>query len=348
MHFRPKIMHDEKKSFRRRRVAVLVFPSFSNHCLANAIEPLRAANSLLGIEVYAWDYLSLAGGPVTSSSGLTVETGSALSDHPGGDYLFVMPSYDFRAHATPACARALRAARRRFKTLVGMDMGSWLLASADLLSGRKATIHWDELTNFAESFPDVDVEDSRVVHDGDILSCGGTTTTFDLILDLVETHHGAMLRLEIVSLFMYGETSPRTMTMLPPHPRQMPEAGVAMMRRNVEKPLPIATLAAQLGITRKAFERCCMQRFGIGPQRLYLATRLREAKRLIGQSGMSVTEIASRCGYRDASAMTRAFRKEFGLTPRELRRPANRPPTHGPSSSYSHAAALATSPITIK
>jgi transcriptional regulator GlxA family with amidase domain len=188
-----------------------------------------------------------------------------------------------------------------------------------MLAGRKATIHWDELTNFAESFPDVDVKDDRVVHDGDILSCGGATTSFDLVLDLLEEHHGAMLRLDVSSLFMYGEASPRTITMPQLPSRQIPEAGVALMRRNVEKPLPIAGLAAQLGITRKAFERCCMERFGIGPQRLYLATRLREAKRMIEHSGMSVTEIASRCGYRDASAMTRAFGKEFGVTPRALR-----------------------------
>jgi len=35
---------------------------------------------------------------------------------------------------------------------------------------------------------------------------------------------------------------------------------------------------------------------------------------------LSVAEIAVRCGYQDASAMTRAFRAEFGTTPRALRR----------------------------
>ena len=34
-----------------------------------------------------------------------------------------------------------------------------------------------------------------------------------------------------------------------------------------------------------------------------------------------VAEIALRCGYQDASAMTRAFRQEFGATPRRLREP---------------------------
>jgi AraC-like DNA-binding protein len=33
-----------------------------------------------------------------------------------------------------------------------------------------------------------------------------------------------------------------------------------------------------------------------------------------------VAEIALRCGYQDASAMTRAFRSEYGTTPQNLRR----------------------------
>ncbi|MDS9469315.1 helix-turn-helix domain-containing protein [Paracoccus sp. MBLB3053] len=316
MQFGSKIMQNEKYSRGPRKVAVLLFKSFSNHCLANAIEPLRAANNLSGRNLYAWQYISLDGRPVASSSGLTVQSEGALSDHAGADYLFVMPSYDFHSHATVQCARALRAARSRFGTLVGMDTGSWLLASAGLLSGRKATIHWDELTNLSEKFPDVNVSDDRVVHDGNILSCGGTTTTFELILDLIERHHGAMLRLEVAALFMYGESRP-----LPAlRSGSVAEAGMSLMRRSIETPLPVAELAAKLGLNRRSFGQRCMDRFGVGPRRLYLATRLREAKRLVEGTTMSVAEIATRCGYRDASAMTRAFRKEFDATPRDLRK----------------------------
>jgi len=320
MQFWPKIMPSEKISEPPRQVVVLLFKAFSNHCLANTIEPLRAANNLSGRTLYQWQYLSLDGAPVASSSGLVVQTGGALSDHPGGDYLMVMPSYDFLTHATVDCARALRAARKRFRTLVGMDTGSYLLAHAGLLAGRRATIHWDEMNTLSERFPEVEVVEDRVVDDGDILSCGGTSTAFELSLDLVERHHGAMLRLEVAALFMHGESRPDS----PLRPGQIPEAGMSLMRRAIETPLSIEEIAGRLGLGRKAFEKRCRERFGIGPQRLYLATRLREAKRLIEQTTISVAEIAARCGYADASAMTRAFRREFGTTPRALRqgRPA--------------------------
>ena len=309
-------MQIRKNSEKPITIAVLLFESFSNHCLANAIEPLRAANNLSGQKLYDWRFLSLDGRAMTSSSGLTVQIQSALSDHPGGDFLFVIPSYDFKDRVSESCNRALRAARKRFKTLVGMDTGSWLLASAGLLAGRRATIHWDELDHLAENFPDVEVVEDRVVHDDNIRSCGGATTTFEFSLDLIEEHYGSMLRLEVATLFMHGET-------VRPQPKyrpgQVPEAAVALMRRTIEKPMSIAALARELGMSRKLLEKRCMSRFGVGPGKLYLATRLREARRLLERSGMSVAEIAARCGYRDASAMTRAFRQEFGVTPRNLR-----------------------------
>lgn len=45
------------------------------------------------------------------------------------------------------------------------------------------------------------------------------------------------------------------------------------------------------------------------------------ARKLVADSDQSIGEIASRCGYENASAMTRAFKATFGVTPRKLRYP---------------------------
>ncbi|MBT9385998.1 helix-turn-helix domain-containing protein [Pseudooceanicola sp. CBS1P-1] len=296
------------------RVGVLLFPRFSNHCLSNAVEPLRACNDLTGRTLFEWRYLGLEGGAVPSSSGLSVQTEARLSDDPGGDLLFVLPCYDHRALATPACARALRAARRRYATLVGMDTGSWLLAAAGLLDGRRATIHWDEWQALAETFPAVDVVQERVVHDGDLRSCGGALTTFELLLDLVEELHGPALRLALAAFWMQPD-----MPAPSPAARDLPQAAALLMRRHIEQPLTIAQIAARLGLSRRRLERLCRARFGCGPDALYRDTRLREARRLMRHTGLSVAEVATRCGYLDASALTRAFRRHFGDTPTQAR-----------------------------
>lgn len=301
-------------------IGVLLFASFSNHCLANAVEPLRGANMLSRRALYDWQFLSLDGSDVASSSGLTVQPQGRLSDHPGGDFLLVMPSYDFERHATPGGLRALRAAAGRFRTVVGLDTGSYLMAAAGLLDGCSATIHWDELDTLAEHFPEINVTEDRFVIDGNRITCGGTTTTFELMLHLVGQHHGAMLRLEVAALFMHGEADPRAdpMTRLPRD--RLVQAAVSIMRRNIETPVPIGEIAARLRLSQRGLETHFGRETGLSPRAVYTALRLRQARLLAERTTLSVAEIATRCGYTDASAMTRAFRKEFGHAPSQLRR----------------------------
>lgn len=317
-------MHIWKSSSTCRTVGVLLFDAFSNHCLANAVEPLRAANTLARKQLYRWQFLSLDGAVVTSSSGLPVQPDMPLGRHPGGELLFVMPSYGYANHCTPACSKALRAASVRFRTLAAMDSGSWLLAAAGLLTGRQATIHWDELDLFAERFPEVEVVKDPTVTDGEILSCGGASTAFELVLGLIEQHHGPMLRIEVASLFMASGRGARPGPDLADAPTGRADI-LALMRRNIEEPLSVGALADRLGIGRKTLERECQRFYGMGPRRLYRAIRLRAIRRLLEDTRLPVEEIAARGGYRNASAMARAFRAEWGLAPSDLRRAITAP-----------------------
>ena len=94
-------------------IGILLFPEFSNLCLANAVEPLRAANSLARRPLYRWHFLGVQSGTIHSSSNLPVHIETRLSAYPGGDILLVMPSYGHTAHATPATLAALRACAPR-------------------------------------------------------------------------------------------------------------------------------------------------------------------------------------------------------------------------------------------
>ncbi len=300
-----------------RRVGLLLFPRFSMHCLANAVEPLRAANAVLGRKSYDWQFLTPDGQPVNSSSGLPVTPDAALG-HASGDLLALMPSYGARQLATPAMARALRAASGRFPTLVGMDMGTWLLAAADLLTGHHATIHWEEFEAFSEAFPEVRSVKKRLIMDGARWSCGGAMTAFDLVLRMIGQDHGEALRLEVAALFMQGE--PDGCADLRPRPRsQLVAAAIALMRDRLEDRLTITELAAVLGTSQRELEALFKRQLGASPRTVYRRIRLVAARRQIEQTRLSVAEIALRCGYADPSAMTRAFAAEFGETPRSLR-----------------------------
>ncbi|MEM1421867.1 MAG: helix-turn-helix domain-containing protein [Pseudomonadota bacterium] len=307
-----------------RSFGVLLFERFSNHCLANAIEPFRAANTFLGRKAYSWRILTLDGAPVSSSSGFPVMPECALAEAPRGDALFVMPSYGFRSLATPKCLRALQAAARRYRVLAGLDSGSWLLAEAGLLGGRAATIHFEEFDAFAERFPDVDARRERWVIDGDRLSAGGAATAYELATQLIERDYGAALTLEIASLFMQGDHpgggSGDPNSLAPKTKDRKVRAALAEMLANLETPLSVADLAKAAACRSRELERRFTSALGAPPRTVYRRLRLLQARRWIVDSDLGVSEVALRSGYRDPSAFTRAFKAEFGASPQRLRR----------------------------
>ena len=320
MHKSTNIMHKSRMTKISRRIGVVLFDRFSNHCLANAVEPLRAANSLVGYRAYAWDFLTLDGSAVTSSSGLPVAANAALGQSGRGDVLFVLPSYGFRDLAQRA-ARPLKAAANRYRIMAGLDAGSWLLAHAGLLAGKRATIHWEELGDFAEAFPDVRAERARVVRDGTIWTCAGAMTAFDLVLELIRDDFGPLLALEVAAFLMHGsEGADAPLTDLPrPTGNALVTAAVSVMRDNIEEPLSLSAIAARLNVPLTRLKADFAEELGQPPGRVYRRLRLSTARRYVDQTALSVAEIAVRCGYEDAAAMTRAFRQAFGLSPRAMR-----------------------------
>lgn len=300
------------------QIDILLFEAFSNHCLANTVEPLRAANTLSHRDLYAWRFLTADGCPVSSSSGMRVAPHGPLAQG-AGEMLVVMPSYGVRRLDTADTARALRRAQGKYRTLAGFDTGSWLLARTGLLDGRRATIHWDELTAFAEAFPAVDAVRERFVIDGDRITCSGAMAAFDLVSHLIAAAHGPLLAMEVAQLFMSDSPVPRGQT-IPLVAGKTVSRALSLMQDHLEQPIAIPDLARRLGCTQKTLEARMQAALHTTPQAVYQRLRLNRAHSLVCDTEQTVSEIATRCGYENASAMTRAFRKAFDATPTALRR----------------------------
>ncbi len=313
-----------KRNDKTYRVSVLLFERFSNNCLANTVEPLRAANALVGRKAYVWQFLTLDGGAVFSSSGMQVEPQGALRDHPKGELLILVPSYGFRSLATAQCLAALRNAVAGYEQVVAMDTGSWLLAKAGLLNGRKATIHWQELHGFAEEFPETQVLRERFVIDRDLITCGGAMAAFDVVSTLIGQHFGEALRLEVSWMFMHEGSVANIPATLPTPRTTAVQRAITLMQENLENPLAIDVIARKVGRTQRSLEILFRKELGAPPRTVYRRIRLLTARKLVDETGLPVMEIALRCGYVNPSAMTRAFSQEFGLTPRDARGRAGR------------------------
>lgn len=309
-----KIPHSEGQRF-----GVLLFEHFSNHCLANVIEPLRAANDLLGWQAYTWEILTLDGGPATSSSGFPIMAQRPLS-HARGDGLILLPSYGYRQLATPSLDRALRSAAARFDQMIGLDTGSWLMAHAGLLDGHVSTIHHEEYVAYCERFPELDIQRSRWIVDRNRITGGGAMTAFELFQHLIGERHGQAVTLGIASLFMQSDsTEPRQQGHQGHHRDKYVARALAEMQSSVENPVSVAEIAQRCGCRQRQLETRFQASLGTTPQAVYRRLRLTQARKLVLEEPQSVAEIALRCGYEDPSAFTRAFRAEFGQTPRQMR-----------------------------
>ncbi len=301
-----------------QQVDILLFDDFSAHCLANTVEPMRAANTLAGQPLYRWRFLSHQGGTIVSSSGMEVTAHARLTEC-SGDLLAIMPSYNFLRHDGAETRRALRAAATRYAEVAGFDTGPWLMAAAGLLDQRQATIHWDEIARLEERFPEVTVIRSRYVRDGNRLTCTGALAAFDLMLELIGTTHGQALRLEVAALFMStesGGTEPETMLAR----TRVVARAVGLMQAHLEVPLTIPEIARRIGRPRKDLENRMKADLGATPMAVYRRLRLIQARKLLLETDISVSEVATRTGYEDPSALTRAFKAEFTTTPRALRK----------------------------
>ena len=293
---------------RTQTVGICLYPRFSNHCLANALEPLRAANDLSGDPLYRWHLLTPDGSTAVSSSGLPVMPQNKLADAPGGNLLMLLPSYDHEAQTIHA--RALRTAAYRYDRVAGLDAGAWLMAHAGLLNGYRAVIHADLLRDFEAAFPDVTVLASRWVEDGRWLTAGGATAAFDLMLHLIRRCHGAALAQAVAALFLAGPSAGP--------PDRLVAGAISIMEQTIEAPVPLAELAHRLGVTTRTLTRRFARATGETPGQVYVRLRLDAGRRAL-EAGAGVADAAFRAGYSDASAFARAMRRRFGTAPSELR-----------------------------
>ncbi len=99
-----------------------------------------------------------------------------------------------------------------------------------------------------------------------------------------------------------------------------PAVAIALERLNQtpEAPTSLADLAALAGVSRFQLLRGFAKEVGVTPYAYLLQRRLSLAKRLLA-AGHSPAEAAFDAGFADQSHLTRAFLRQFGLTPGRYR-----------------------------
>lgn len=305
---------------------ILVMPESTLILVASVIEPLRAANRILGARQYRWRIVSPDGDPVTTTSGIPIPVDGAFQSGDSTAPLFVIASYGWEAVTTASVRRKLALAGRSRQAIIGVEAGSWLLGAAGLLNGRRATTHWEDFEAFESRFPDIDLVRDTYVVDGKRITTGGSLPTLDLMLEIIRKRQGYSLALEVSRLFIYDPGSPRDPRFETPSVSNLRALdarvadAVSLMENAIDAPLPLKRIAKRVGVTtrhlRTLFQKC----LGVGPHTHYLALRLNCARRLVIETRMPIAEIAAASGFNSAPAFARSYRSRYGENPGATRR----------------------------
>ena len=90
------------------------------------------------------------------------------------------------------------------------------------------------------------------------------------------------------------------------------------------RPLTMADLAVEEGISREHLARAFRAHFGLSPGDYVRRVRLDRARRLLLDGDETIASVAAACGFADQSHLTRACRRAFGVPPAALRRRGDR------------------------
>ncbi|HEX6853062.1 MAG TPA: AlkA N-terminal domain-containing protein [Candidatus Polarisedimenticolaceae bacterium] len=109
-------------------------------------------------------------------------------------------------------------------------------------------------------------------------------------------------------------------------PRRLAYAAALWLEEG--NPATLERLARRLDVTSRHLRRVFTAEFGVSPVAYAQTQRLLSAKRLLTDTGLSVTDVAHASGFRSLRRFQSSFKERYRLAPSELRRDTAR--TRGP------------------
>ncbi|MDK1342671.1 GlxA family transcriptional regulator [Streptomyces sp. 378] len=309
----------------QRTVLVVLFDGLQSLDVTGPVEVFAGAE-LLSPGAYRIRTASVDGGPVRTTSGLTLVPDGSLATSPDPDILLV-PGGTGGLRPDPRLVDWVREHGPRAARLMSVCTGAAVLAEAGLLDGRRATTHWAYCERIARAHPAVEIDPDPVyVRDGNIATSAGVTAGIDLALALVEEDLGRDIALTIarhlvVFLRRPGNQAQFSAQLAAQTAQREPLREVQRwISDHPDADLSVETLAARARLSPRHFARAFRAETGMTPGRYVDRVRLEHARRLLEDTTGGIEEIARGSGYGTPEGMRRAFVRTLGTPPAEYRR----------------------------
>ncbi|EIG57865.1 GlxA family transcriptional regulator [Bradyrhizobium sp. WSM1253] len=279
---------------------------------------------------YKVDLIGAAPGLIVGSSGVRIVPDKVIGSELDTFYDTILvagsqelqPSGDNNQPLIDWLTRAAASARRICATCAG----TFVLASAGLLDGRRVATHRNYTRQFAARFPQVHMEPDRLfAHDGLYYTAVGGMAGIDLCLYLIENDCGQATFLDVARMMVIFLRRPGN------HPQVSEFLKAQSIRNsqishvmdwalaNLAADLSVDALAKRAAMSSRNFSRTFTDEMMTTPARFVEGIRVEAARILLETTLLSVQQISHRAGFGSPANMRRAFARAFQTPPTQYR-----------------------------
>lgn len=307
-------------------VAVVAYQHFSPYHLS--VPCLIFSDEILhGQQLFSLKICAESTVPVQASYGISLAATYGLEALHDADIVIIPGWHDPAASPSPELIEALRSAHARGTRIVGLCLGTYVLAYAGLLNGLRAATHWEAEADFTRRFPQVSLDANALyVDDQGIVTSAGTAAGVDCCLYLVRNYYGSRIANQIARRLVVPSYREGGQAQFIERPVPISTLDVrinallAYLRENLSEKMSLNTLAQQAHMSRRTLTRSFHQATGMSIGEWLQTERLRRTQELLESSAHPVETIAGLVGFGTATALRQHFKQAFGISPVEWRK----------------------------
>jgi len=321
-------MSPDVSQTRRIRFGIVLLPNFTLTAFSGFVDMLRLSADEGDFSKplrCSWSVIGETLAPARASCGIQIAPWETFASAEACDYVVIVGGLLHSGSVTSdATLEFIRRSAADAATLVGLCTGVFSLMRAGVLGGYRICVSWFHYWDFIERFPSVDVDmliaDRLFVIDHRRITCSGGRASIDVAAAILLRHFDTVTVQKALRILLVGEmfngNAPQ------PHPPGLAPAthpkvkrAILLMEQHVGRSLTLDELAHKVDLSTRQLERIFKSEMGVAPQAYAKKVRLRTAAWLLHSSDKSVSDIASSCGFSDASHLGREFKKDFGTSP---------------------------------
>lgn len=306
-------------------VAVVAFNHFSPFHLSVPciiFGDLLHDQKLFELKIYAEE-----NGPIRSNEGLSVQSSLNVKELAHADIIIVPSWPDPAKKPNQEMMDAMVEAHARGNQIVGLCLGTYVLAYAGLLKNHKAATHWEFEQDFINRFPDIHLDCNALYVDDDrLITSAGTAAGLDCCLYLVRQRYGSAIANKLARRMVippYREGG-QAQFIERPIPINTQNARINTLldylRNNLNKIHGLDELAEYSRMSRRTFTRQFYKATGMSVGEWLLIERLRQSQELLETISLAIDAIADQVGFQSASSLRQHFKHRFNVAPSEWRK----------------------------